>query len=80
MSNLNALFENKQTLQNQINVLKNKLSDIENAPEITETQIGKNGVLAKKYFLANTPFFPICVSVISGAFSISLNLFFKTLI
>ena len=50
MSNLNALFENKQTLQNQINVLKNKLSDIENAPEITETQIGKNGVLAKKYF------------------------------
>ncbi len=80
MSNLNALFENKQTLQNQINVLKNKLSDIENAPEITGSEVGQRGLLAKKY-LEKYPIFTqntgasgtidtgalYCFSTLSGA-------------
>ena len=46
---LTEFLEQKASLEVEINTLKNKLADIENTPEVTETQIGKNGVLAKKY-------------------------------
>lgn len=77
---LTEFLEQKVSLEAEINTLKNKLADIENTPEVTETQIGKNGVLAKKY-LEQYPIFTLntgasgtkdtgrlyCFSSLSGA-------------